>query len=225
MITMLKKLFKKEEPVEDTPLREGVVNADPPAGNRDVLVNAMANTDNVLNVNPGVNLNYITTTKIQSDFKIFAQEPTSFRLGENLIVQEDGRIIVSSELKRSMPELAEDFWKEVTKRFPVSSHGQRRIEHMKEGIKAAMDACEACDDASCVACEILKTAMSDHVEPKIEEMQEGTVDCGGDFTIQPSGIMTVGDTGDMGVDTVHATPPADHIETTITLGNKENDNE
>jgi len=99
--------------------------------------------------------------------------PKAYTLNDQLRIQEDGRIIVSTELKASMDELAEEFWRQVTKRFPITSGGKEQISDMIEGVQAAIDACETCEDASCSACEILETVLINNTEPEIQEIQEG----------------------------------------------------
>lgn len=206
-----------EEPVvEFIGNGEGIVNVHPaavpqrlvdtvaytgiPQTNPDIVnINAPAtqfanpNPDNLVHINDGdgdYQINTNITWASQEQFNTLI-------LNDQLRIQEDGKIIVSTELKDSMSELVKTFWKEVAKKFPIQSNAQAHIDHMKEGIKAAMDACESCDNGSCVACEILKTTMNDQVEPEIQEIQEGTVDTGGgDLTVQPSGMITVGTTTD-----------------------------
>lgn len=118
------------------------------------------------------------TSDITLDISSTHQLFNTLILNDQLRIQEDGKIIVSTELKDSMSELVEEFWKEVTKKFPIQSDAQDRIDHMKEGIKAAIDSCESCDDGSCIACEILKTAMNDQVKPEIQEQHKETDNVG-----------------------------------------------
>ncbi len=161
---------------------------------------------------------------VNAAFQIITPQPVVFHLSDQLAVQEDGKIIISSELKRNMTDLAEDFWKEVAKRFPTSSQGLYHIEYIRERVKAAMDVCEVCDDGTCTSCEILKTAMQDHIAPEILEkpdapLQSGDVgvipDASGIMLAEtPEGVLTTGNTADM----VGVTP-------TVNLDNKENDNE